>query len=141
VRKTDQSLPHDIDARLKQASERLSEDPRVLFAYVFGGLGRGERSPLSDIDVAVYLKDGTEIPQAKLDLIGQLIGALGTDDVDLVILNEAPLSLAGRIQQSARILMDNASSKRREYESLIRRMFADFAISEQALLRRRFGLG
>lgn len=141
MRRFDQPLPPDIETRLKHAAEQLSEDSRIVFAYVFGSLGRGNQSPLSDIDIAVFLKEGTEIRPAKLDLIGHLSDALGTDAVDLVILNDAPLSLAGRIQQSARILVDNNSSKRCQYESLIRRKFADFAISERAFLRRRFGLG
>ena len=71
----------------------LTENPQVVFAYLFGGLARGEPKPLSDVDIAVYLEDTADPLSIKLDLIGIITEALGTDEVDLVILNRALLSL------------------------------------------------
>lgn len=140
MRRREYPLPSDINARLQQARQALEKDPGVVFAYLFGGFGRGKPTPLSDVDIAVYLNRGADGSSAKLDLIGSLMQALDTDEVDLVILNEAPLSLAGRIQQTARVLVDKDPSRRFVYESLIRRQFADFAIRERTLLFERFGI-
>jgi len=41
--------------RLPAAVEYLRSCPQVVFAYLFGGLARGERGPLSDVDIAVFL--------------------------------------------------------------------------------------
>jgi predicted nucleotidyltransferase len=105
-----------------------------------GGFGRGKPTPLRDVDIEGYRDRGADVLSAKLDLIDVLMQALDTDEVDLVILNEAPLSLAGRIQQTARVLVDKDPNRRFAYESLIRRQFADFAIRERTLLFERFGI-
>jgi hypothetical protein len=119
----------------------LTKHPAIVFAYLFGGFGRGEIEPLSDVDIAIYLVENTPNMAVKLELIGLMTGILGTDEMDVVLLNDAPLSLAGRIQQSARLIVDKDPRRRHAYESLIRREFADFQIRERALLHRRFNLG
>lgn len=140
MRRREYPLPFDINARLQQARQALEKDPRVVFVYLFGSFSRGRPTPLSDIDIAIYLDRGADVFSAKLDLIGFLMQTLATDEVDIVILNEAPLSLAGRIQQTAQVLVDKDPSQRFAYESLIRRQFADFAIRERAMLFERFGI-
>lgn len=140
MRKRENPLPPDLNTRLQQAQHALEADSRVVFAYLFGGLGRDKPTPLSDVDIAVCLDHHADIPATKVDLIGLLTQTLNTDEVDLVILNEAPLSLAGRIQRSAHVLVDKSPSQRFAYESLIRRQFADFAIREQSILFKRFGI-
>lgn len=118
----------------------MIEDSHVMFAYLFGGLVKGRRTPLSDIDIAVYLKSAADIASTKMTLIDLLIRVFNTDAVDVVILNDAPLSLAGRIQRTSKVLVDKDPPRRYTYESLIRREFADFLIQERAVLYRRFGL-
>lgn len=39
-------LPEDIKQRLPRVAETLEQDPRVVFAYLFGGLAGGEPKPL-----------------------------------------------------------------------------------------------
>jgi hypothetical protein len=141
MRRHDRPLPADILTRLERVRELLADYPRVIFAYLFGGLARGGPKPLSDVDIAVYLEDTADFMSTKLELIGLITTTLATDELDLVILNQAPLSLAGRIQQTARLLVDKEPFRRHRYESLIRRQFADFQIYERTLLNRRFGLG
>ncbi len=141
MRRHKQPLPANIHTRLKQAQEVLANNPQVVFAYLFGGLSQGEPKPLSDVDIAVYLEDGANALTTKLQLIGAITHVLGIDEVDVVILNEASLSLVGRIQQSARVLVDKDHNRRLAYESLIRREFADVVVQEQKILYRRFGLG
>jgi uncharacterized protein len=141
MRRHDQPLPADILTRLERVRELLADYPRVIFAYLFGGLARGGPKLLSDVDIAVYLEDTADFMSTKLELIGLITTTLATDELDLVILNQAPLSLAGRIQQTARLLVDKEPFRRHRYESLIRRQFADFQIYERTLLNRRFGLG
>lgn len=131
-------LPEDIMHRIEGLNKHLERDERVIFAYLFGGLARGEMKPLADVDLAVYLQPQANRAGAKLDLIGTVTVALGTDEFDLVILNDASLSLTGRILKNRRVLVDKQPSLRHAYESLTRREFFDFSYHEQAILRRRF---
>jgi hypothetical protein len=133
--------PVAVETLLGPARVALEQDPRVVFTYLFGGYGRGTPGPLSDVDLAVYIEPETDLHEARLDLIGTLTRVLGTDELDLVVLNTAPLSLAGRVQLGSRLLVDKAPGRRMAYESLIRRAFADFRVQEEGILRRRFARG
>ncbi|MEK7732968.1 MAG: nucleotidyltransferase domain-containing protein, partial [Planctomycetota bacterium] len=62
---------------------------KVVFAYLFGSMAIGEVSPLSDVDIAVYLaKENREsFFDLKLALHADISRALKRNDVDLVVLN------------------------------------------------------
>jgi predicted nucleotidyltransferase len=134
-------LPAEIEHRLATLGAVLEREPAVRFAYLFGGAGRGDLRPLSDVDVAVYLDDAVDPVQARLDLIGVVTKHLGTDEVDLIILNRAPTALLGRILQSRRVISDKDPFLRHRFESLELRKFLDFRIFEQRFLDRRFARG
>jgi len=133
-----QSLPPDILNRLDLLAEALSAHDQVVFAYLFGGLATGTVKPLSDVDIAVWVSRAEAIAEIKLDLIGVVAKTLGTDEFDLVILNSAPVSLAGRILRRRRVLVDKDPLQRYRFESLTNRKFFDFSRKEEALLRQRF---
>lgn len=84
-------------ARLASALEPRAE---ILEAYLFGSHARGQARPDSDIDVAVYIdeeraEDGDWGYRAELATA--LMAALGEDDVDVVVLNRAPVLLYHRV--------------------------------------------
>ncbi|MBI3354869.1 MAG: nucleotidyltransferase domain-containing protein, partial [Nitrospirae bacterium] len=97
-------LPDNILQKIDSLTGFLKKDPNIIFAYLFGGLLKKRRNPLSDIDIAVYLKDTGK--SGYLELFGKISDLLNTDEVDLVILNTAPISLAGRVLQDRRVLID-----------------------------------
>jgi predicted nucleotidyltransferase len=136
-----EKIPDDIKQRLPEVAKALEKDPRVLFAYLFGGLASGEQRPLSDIDVAVYLTDTASLAEFKLDLFERLSVLFGTAEIDLVILNSAPLSLAGRVLQKKHVLVDKEPFRRHRYESLTLREFFDFSKKEEAYFKSRYGIG
>jgi predicted nucleotidyltransferase len=68
----------------------------VSLAYLFGSVARGQAGPLSDVDVAVLLDDAPGADtcfRARLEVIGDLMSLLHVDDVDVLILNQAPPTL------------------------------------------------
>ena len=61
----------------------------IKLVYFFGSRARDDAGPMSDYDFAVYT-DGLvsrEISELKIELLGKITLALGTDDVDVVTLN------------------------------------------------------
>ncbi len=131
-------LPENIDQLLHQAKDYLAAHRAVVFAYLFGSLAEGKQKPLSDVDIALYLKK-TENPSAlKMEILGKLNDILKTDEIDLVILNTAPLMLRGRVLRNKKLLVDKKPRQRHLYESLTLRQSMDFAVFEAALLNRRF---
>ena len=134
-------LPADILEKLPAAGRLLEAVPDVVFAYLFGGLARGAPKPLSDVDIAVYLRDAARAADAKQILFDSLTDALGTVELDLIILNTASISLVGRIIQGRKILVDKDPFIRHVFESAKLREFFDFRIREDAFFERRFRNG
>jgi predicted nucleotidyltransferase len=136
-----QQLPEDIEQRLPLASEYLRSHPKVVFAYLFGGLARGERRPLSDVDIAVCLADTVGAADAKLDILGKIIDILGTDEIDLVILNTASPALAMNVLRKKRVVADNNPAMRHRFESLAFKKYFDFLPVELGMLTKRVANG
>jgi predicted nucleotidyltransferase len=100
-------LPADILSRIPEVKRVLNEDSNVVFAYIFGGLVEGKVKPLSDVDIAVYLTDMDILAEYKINLFDRLTNSLGTSELDLIILNTAVISIAGRMLQNKQILVEN----------------------------------
>jgi predicted nucleotidyltransferase len=92
-------------AKLRAVLEPREE---VLEAYLFGSAATGRAQPYSDVDVAVYLRQPrpTSSPFGyAADLTTVLMQALGLNQVDVVILNDAPPLLYHRVlRDGVRIL-------------------------------------
>ncbi len=134
-------LPENIEDLLPKTETYLRSRPDILFAYLFGGLARGKPLPLSDVDIAVYLRETVDSFEKKLEILGKLTDLLETDEIDLVMLNEAPLTLRMKVLENKRIIVDNDPFLRHEYESLTMREYFDFSTKEMAILERRFLYG
>ncbi len=130
-------LPSDIGQRLSTLGQALERCPSVVFAYVIGGAATGRLTPLSDVDVAVYLDEAADPVEGRLEAIRAATTHLATDEVDLVVLNTAPIALVGRVLTTRRVILDRDPFLRHRFESLALREFFDFRIFERRLLERR----
>jgi len=83
----------------------------VRFAYVFGSRANDTAGPLSDLDVAVYLPPDLDHFAHRMRLLEKLNRLLGTDAIDLVILNEAPLLLSHRVVRDGQVIKDNREDR------------------------------
>ena len=85
---------------LSQHADRLGQYfaslEGVVLAYLFGSHARGQAWGQSDVDVAVLLEnrpDDDRCFDMRLEVIGGLMNLLDTDEVDVLILNQAPPAL------------------------------------------------
>ncbi|MGO8991053.1 MAG: type VII toxin-antitoxin system MntA family adenylyltransferase antitoxin [bacterium] len=132
-------IPEDIHPKIALLTDLFTEDSNIVFAYLFGGLAGNQRKPLSDVDLGIYVKNIRGLDY--LLFFGKISEILCTDEVDLVVLNSAPVSLAGRIIQTRKVLVDKDPFLRHKYESRILREFFDFTIKEKEILHGRYGIG
>jgi predicted nucleotidyltransferase len=96
-----------IDTSLKVQLAGIFEGRKAIFAYLFGSQAKGDAGPLSDIDIAVYFDEGMRQDERfdlRLEVWGELTDLFKTDDVDLVVLNDAPPLLAHRILRDGLLL-------------------------------------
>ncbi len=122
--------------RLRRAAAEAFDDTPVVFAYVFGSVAEGRSRPNSDLDIAVYLAppfDPDRTLDHTLDLGGRFATASGIGDVDLLILNAAPLRLQGRVLRQRIVIYSRDEPARVRYESLTFRVSGDFEIHAAAL--------
>ncbi|MHB8584876.1 MAG: type VII toxin-antitoxin system MntA family adenylyltransferase antitoxin [Thermoplasmatota archaeon] len=90
---------------------------RVQFAYLFGSQAVGRVHPRSDVDVAVWLsRAGMADEGARGEIQGLLQWRLRRRDVDLVILNDAPLLLKVEAIRGA-LLLSRDEGARVEFEA------------------------
>lgn len=114
------SLDDDRRARLAHALDVEG----VVAASLIGSQATGTAGPLSDVDLAVWVVPGLE-PDRLLALTDELleaaVAALGTDAVDLVVLNDAtPLMRHRAMRDGIRLVeRDRAARVRLETRGLL----------------------
>ena len=98
----------------------VQAEPAVLAAYLFGSVARGTASPLSDLDVALLLREpsGAEVVGRVTDA---LCRRLRTDGVDVVSLREAPVPLRYRVVREGTLVFcrDLAARERFTAETVL----------------------
>jgi predicted nucleotidyltransferase len=90
----------------------------VVLAYLFGSHARGQAWAHSDVDVAVLLEghpDDDTCFDRRLEVIGGLMGILNTNDVDVLILNQAPPALAYAVLRDGIIIFCRDPEARIEF--------------------------
>jgi predicted nucleotidyltransferase len=94
-------------AELRQAGAR--------FAYLHGSRAAGRNRADSDIDIAAYF--GGRPPSA--------FDVLLPPGVDLLVLDDAPLELAGRVAVGGRLLFEDDQVARVRWEATTRKVYFD----------------
>lgn len=98
---------HEVAAALRAAGAR--------FAFVHGSRASGTARPTSDLDVAAWW--GRSAPNSWEVLLPA--------GVDLIVLDRAPLWLAGRIALHGRLLFDDDPSARVAWQADTRTVYLD----------------
>ena len=102
----------------------------VQVAYLFGSRATGRARPDSDVDLAVLW--GEDVPSSdyfprRLELIGATMEAFRTDDVDVVVLNEAPPLLAVEVLREGHLLYNRNDRLRVDFQIRALREYRDTA--------------
>lgn len=132
------------------ARERLAgalDREGVVAAMLIGSQARGTAGPLSDVDVGVWHEPGLDPAarlQLRLDLTTAAARALGTGEVDVVLLNGATPLMRHRAIRDARRLVERDGAERVRLETRAVLDYLDTAPLRAELrrsLRRRIAEG
>jgi len=132
-------LPEDLDDRIGALVGTWSGDHDLAAIYLFGSRAAGHGGPRSDVDLAVALREGLDGDarwQKRLALLTDACQRLGTDAVDLVVLEDAPAPLGHRVLKRGRLLSDRLPRRRASVAEGILRRYLD-----EAYLRRVLDVG
>ncbi|RLC64357.1 MAG: hypothetical protein DRI79_11010 [Chloroflexi bacterium] len=120
-------------ARLRQILPSVLTGYPVDAAYVYGSVARGTMTPFSDVDVALVLKtplspyDRLMLELAIQGAIEEAMGGMNSAPVDVRAINEAPLTVRGRIVQEGVLLYERDRARRVAFEVATRKRYFDFA--------------
>jgi hypothetical protein len=101
------NLPPELLPYQAATADLFAAFDDVCLAVLYGSHARGQAGPLSDVDVAVLLEracDPDTYFDRRLDIIGRLMQTLNTNEVDVIILNQAPLALQYRVVRDGMVL-------------------------------------
>lgn len=119
-----------ILARLREVLPPILARYPVDAAYVYGSVARGTVTPFSDVDIALLLT--TPLPpyerlQMELTIQGDIETTCGLSPVDVRAINEAPLTVRGRIVQQGVLIYERDRARRVAFEVATRKRYFDFA--------------
>jgi uncharacterized protein len=109
-----------LDAGAIERLHDVLDREGVVAAMLIGSQARAKAGPLSDIDIGVWHDPGLdpgERLQLQLSLGAAASEALGTDEVDIVLLNRATPLMRHRAVRDARRLVERDAKTRVQLES------------------------
>jgi len=124
----DRPPPHILDDRIRILADAWASDPSIGAVYLFGSRASGRPGPRSDVDLAVTLAAGLDARarwRKRLDLMADASRRLGTDAVDVVVLEDAPIVLGHRVLARGRLLRESQPRRRAAVAEDILRRYLD----------------
>ena len=98
------------DVRVSALGAGFSAFPEVVAVYLFGSMARGTGGNRSDVDIAVLTREGNaprprRPARALSTYVLAACDALGTDRVDVVLLDRAPVVLRHEVFREGTLLL------------------------------------
>ncbi len=114
--------------RMEELKKFMKKQKQIRLAYLFGSYAKGKEGPLSDVDIAVFLDEiisKSKRFEQRLNLINEISSILKSDNVDVIIMNDAPLNLNYEIIKNGKLLVVKDEEKRTELESEVISKYLD----------------
>jgi len=124
------TLP-EIDKIQETLQEFFKKREEILFSFLFGSIPNNKTTGVSDIDIAVMVDynriDGSNYRYGyKAELISELISLLSFNDIDLIILNDAPILLKHRIARFGKLIYSKDDRMSLEFQVKALEQYLDF---------------
>lgn len=119
-----------ILARLREDLPFILARYPVDVAYVYGSVARGTMTPFSDVDIALVLRKplpSYDRLMLELAVQGAIEETMEFSPMDVRAINEAPLTVKGRIIQEGVLLYERDRVHRIAFEVETRKRYFDFA--------------
>jgi len=117
--------------KIEKLKEIFKSYPYIVAAYIFGSQLSGKITPMSDVDIAILLKE--EIAPKSKELIHEedylaykIAKALEVKEVDLISLNKQGLIFQHNVLKSGKLIYDAQPELRIKFEMRTISNFCDF---------------
>jgi len=115
--------------KLRTHIESALKDRPVALAYLYGSAAMGQTTRLSDVDVALVVRDGELAPLERLQLeldIELALAERGIPNTDVRIINDAPLAIRGQVACQGILLYSHDEETRVDFETVTRDEYFDY---------------
>jgi len=113
---------------IKKLTAFFSNEKRKSFielAYLFGSRAEGDIGPISDFDIAILYSE-PQPPELRYEFRHKLATVLMTNQVDLVVLNSAPIEFRYAVVATGAVLYEVSLETRVEYEASTLSLYGDY---------------
>ena len=112
-----------------QIVQECKQHPEIAAVFLFGSYGTCYQTKFSDIDLGVlFSPDCVPDLKGEMRLAGSFCKATGRDDVDLVVLNKAPLPLRYRIVVEGQLIYEQDYVCTSDFLATTYTLFLDYNI-------------
>lgn len=118
-----------VKNNLVHLTDLFASIEEIIAVYLFGSYGTGHILPLSDVDIAVLFKSDISkqrMEELELRIWEELTKKLKTEEIDLVILNNAPLQIKYGILETSRLVYCADHKQRMDFEGWAIKRYLDF---------------
>lgn len=126
----EKKIPSDVKDNISVIVEKLSIDREITALYVFGSLSKDDLKPLSDLDFGILLS-GKLTKKNRFTKHLNLIGIFGdifhTDEIDIVVMNDAPIHFCYNIIRSGKLLLVGNKKELIDFHELVVKRYLDFS--------------
>jgi len=117
-----------VDDHLEELRAYLVAQSVVAAAFIFGSYGTEYQNPLSDLDIAILLKPESDMGfDTSGPIASSLAGIVGEDDVNVIVLNTAPITLQHEVLSTGRLLCKKEMYLE-DFHEQVCKQYADFKI-------------
>lgn len=117
----------NIEEHLPAIREYLEGCPDVAASFIYGSYGTGYQLPQSDVDLAVLFTPSNYNFDRLLEISAELTGIAREEDVNVVALNNAPVTLQYEVISTGRLLQ-NKGDYLEDFTEFVLKQYADYKI-------------
>lgn len=111
----------------------LKDYPYIAAAYLFGSQKSGKTTPMSDVDIAILLKDnapkGRELIHEEDYLAYKIAKILGLKEIDLIDLNSQGLIFQHNVLKTSMLIYDADPDFRIKFVTRVLSHYCDFELT------------
>lgn len=115
---------------IENLKDIFKDYPYIAVAYLFGSQALGRIGPMSDVDIAILLKNnapkGRELMHEMDYLSYRIEDVLNAGEVDLIILNTQGLIFQHNVLRTSKLIYDDDPAFRIGFEMRVISNFCDF---------------
>lgn len=127
----------DIEPRIPELLRYFERNGDIVAVYLYGSYGTERQTALSDVDLGVLLRRGLRDKHLErfLDIQAAVAAATREEDVNVLILNNAPPVIQFEVLRSGRLIFERDGEQHRDFVEHVIKRYPDFAIDFQAFCR------